>query len=167
MSAAQPRPLRWTLFILAVAWAIYCFFLALYGPGDLFQLWATKFAVGLFGLIASIVAVRRRWQPWILASALAFLILHLLVWWAFLSPTPPDDESILSAVGSSVVTRWEIVKYFASTGKMADAARFFDEGLLMPFLQLGAAILSLAMWRAMPSNTTVETDAQRAARGSL
>ena len=164
---AQAQTFRGLLIALAIAWAIYCFFLALYGPGGLLHLWATKSIVGLFGLFAGIMAIRRRWQPWVLAGASLYLAVHALIWWAFQYQTSSNDEGFLSAVGSTIVTRWQIAKYFASTEQMLEAARMFYEGLLMPPLQLCAALLSLGLWRTMPSNTTVETDAQRAARGSL
>ena len=107
-----------------------------------------KGAVAAFGIVSAWLALggRVRWQPWVLAAALAFLILHgtltSLMWFR--------DGIDAATVRSLLVTRFQAVRFlFVRTGFLTSGG-YFVEQIAMPVIQLIAAAIAVARWRAAP-----------------
>lgn len=102
--------------------------------------------VAAFGIAGAWLSLggRVRWQPWVLAAALAFLILHgtltSLMWFR--------DGIDMVTVRSMLVTRVQAVRFlFVRTGFLTSGG-YFVEQVAMPLIQLIAAVTAAALWRS-------------------
>lgn len=110
------------------------------------RLWMFKFAVAVGGLASLYLSftARVRWQPWVFASAAAYLALHGLlaasVWFS--------EGVTTQAVRSLITGRVQLFYLQLSSGMVLSASSYAVEAVLMPVVQLLSAALALVRWRA-------------------
>jgi hypothetical protein len=150
---------RRTLVALFFCWLIYAAVLTqLLWLAPVTRLWLFKSAIAVFGLFISYLSFRARvrWQPWVFASAAAYLALFGLV----AASIWLRDGISLEAAKSMITDRLSLLQIHMSSGTALSTARYAIDAVLMPAVQAVAVVCALVRWRVPPSNSTPHADAR-------